>query len=308
MSITSILQAALLSPFTLTRGQGHSGHTYGPRDRETQRMVAPSMLEAFRRTHIFRPPCCLCPFLDDSNNYAEAFIGLVEAAHHEPNELRGEYVAVCSRQRCEYLLRLEIFYQLPHLMFINCTKRSRPLPPRALTHWSDLQRSTGRSGLHQIINGSTIVGGGHERLATMDQDQPEKARLKFMQSLIDGVSEHEFWLTFIQCISCKVVMIRRDAFSVHKCKSPENTRGRLDRGTHHYRPYPSGTPSHPAPACLHSPRIVSGRLLTLIGDAPETRPMASIQGGLRDATEIQRSLTPTDIVSSSSDSETDDSV
>lgn len=76
---------------------------YRPRDRETKRLVAPSMLADFRRTHMFRAPCCLCPFMDGSSDYVETFIGVVEVAHHQPNELHGEYVAVCSSQRCGYL-------------------------------------------------------------------------------------------------------------------------------------------------------------------------------------------------------------
>lgn len=92
-----------------------------PCDEATGERVPPSMLEAFRRTHDLKGPCCLCPFLDRSNNYAEAFIGIVEVARHElefsHSEPYGEYVAVCSRWRCGYFR--EYFLIWVNLMLNN---------------------------------------------------------------------------------------------------------------------------------------------------------------------------------------------
>lgn len=142
----------------------------------------------------------------------------------------------------------------------------------------------------------------------MDQAQPEKARLQFMQSLIEGVTEEQFWQTFIQCISCRVVMIRLGALSVHKCNAAnDDPRERPDRGIHRYRPYPAGAPNRRASSCLHrepSPLIITPHLQSLVGDAPESCPMSSIRSGVED-TGSRRSLTPTDILSAGSDSETD---
>ena len=72
---------------------------------ETGVRVAPSQLEAHRRSHEFQGPCCLCAFLD-RRQYTEAEIGIVEIAGGNDGEkrtvLEGEYVAICAKRRCGF--------------------------------------------------------------------------------------------------------------------------------------------------------------------------------------------------------------
>lgn len=99
----------------LSHRRGTPAHGFNrPTDSNRQR-IAPSELEAHRRTHEFRSPCCLCaadgthPSGFDSS-YIESQIGLVRT---HPDHLRqteygrynlnGEYVAVCAQRRCGYL-------------------------------------------------------------------------------------------------------------------------------------------------------------------------------------------------------------
>ncbi|KAJ3538316.1 hypothetical protein NMY22_g5223 [Coprinellus aureogranulatus] len=100
-----------------------------PVNPETNERVPPSMLESFRRSNNFRGPCCLCALLD-GKPYSETLIGIVEVpssstyGHHSYDDaLYGQYVAVCSRQRCGYSLWIEKFFPLKGLKVQPCLKR-----------------------------------------------------------------------------------------------------------------------------------------------------------------------------------------
>lgn len=84
------------------------------------------MLEAFRRTHDFRAPSCLCAFLDDED-YSESVIGIVEVARgnadgNHDSIMNGQYVAACARQRCGYFRKfcLESGWMKVSLTPIKC--------------------------------------------------------------------------------------------------------------------------------------------------------------------------------------------
>ncbi|TEB25634.1 hypothetical protein FA13DRAFT_1796327 [Coprinellus micaceus] len=285
-----------------------------PCDEETGEKTSPSMLEAFRRTHEFKGPCCLCPLLDESNNYAEAFIGIIEVARHEVSEstLHGDG-PFSQMNGLPASVRLETFFELPHLMVEACHKRGNPLPPQALNHRSDLQRAMDSPGLFQVINSPTIKGWGREWLSTMDPGLPEQARLSFMQKLTEGIAEEDFWLTFIQCASCGLVILRQGAFTIHKCNMPLSRVIRQGTQRNLACPYPSVAPNRHAPirVLTQAPsRIAPSRWWPSIGDTPETRPLGVMQSRRRgERPTIRRSPTPTDVSSprsEGSDSEHDE--
>jgi len=69
-----------------------------PVDSQGQR-VAPSDLEEYRQTHLFRGPGCLCPLSGDGTT------AFVEAALHLATDgrLAGRYVAICAKEACGYI-------------------------------------------------------------------------------------------------------------------------------------------------------------------------------------------------------------
>lgn len=91
-----------LGLFLLLRGSVHVSRPFDP---ETQTRVPPNGLEAYRRTHYFKAPCCLCAFVEN-RNYSEARIGIVESFNGNEDRnrsvLHGEYVATCAAQACGY--------------------------------------------------------------------------------------------------------------------------------------------------------------------------------------------------------------
>jgi hypothetical protein len=116
---------------------------FRPVDRETGRRITPSDLEAHRRTHHFRSPCCLCAHLD-GKSYIESKIGIVQLPVQlaRASSLSGEYTAECASGRCGYLgefldvfprnttkprriVCLERFYILPILHLRGYPKRGR---------------------------------------------------------------------------------------------------------------------------------------------------------------------------------------
>ncbi|KAJ3546575.1 hypothetical protein NMY22_g1996 [Coprinellus aureogranulatus] len=197
-----------------------------PCDGESRTKVTPDRLESFRRTHEFRAPCCLCPFLDQSYQHKEAVIGIIEVAHSlldtSHSTFDGEYVAVCAAQRCGYSLRLEIFYPFDNLRIRAYPKRDVALPVQASVRVSeDLGPDVNHVGLSRLLDGSVSrVRGQRNRLALMRPDVPWKARDSFIDKLYKGIPESEFWRTFVQCTECKGVVLRLGMFTSHYCRTP----------------------------------------------------------------------------------------
>ncbi|KAJ3518698.1 hypothetical protein NMY22_g13547 [Coprinellus aureogranulatus] len=255
---------------------------------KTGEKVSPGMLEAFRRTHEFRGPCCFCPLIDGSDRYEETFIGITETFHPEKDlhrGLTGEYVAICSRQRCGYFLRLELFYSLDSLKTQACRRRGYVRRFQELARLPDLLADTNRFGLHQVLDyGATFVRDGKRhglRAERLEMPRGEKDRL--MYTFEKGMAEDEFWRTFVQCPECKIVMLRQGMDLAHKCRIPEaNTLKR-----HH--PY-YGSRLHSS-NLKSPPRLTSASHLApglIPGDIPETLTMRSMRMA-------SRSPTPTEV-------------
>ncbi|KAJ3504471.1 hypothetical protein NMY22_g17913 [Coprinellus aureogranulatus] len=255
-----------------------------PADERSGRKIPPNMLESLRRTHVFRGPCCLCPFLNQANHYEETFIGIVEGLHPDVDssrELSGEYAAVCSRQRCGYFLRLELFYPLNNLKLEVFPKRRNQRDYQQLAHKFDLLGYANRFGLRQVVSyGATIVIDGRRygpRFERLQMPQDEKDIL--MRKFEEGMAEAEFWSTFLQCPECKLVLLRQGMLISHKCRVVDENS--LKRTHPYFTRFRSTNPRITRVA----PRILPG---VLLGDTPENRTMVSFHR--------ERSATPTDIL------------
>lgn len=116
-----------------------------PVDKNTGERVLPNQLEALRRSHVFRNPCCLCAVIN-GRTYPEAEIAIVKLDKGEDecslSVLDGEYVAICAKRRCgffcessiytfppsaiallHFTVRLEMFFPLEHLQEQTCRPR-----------------------------------------------------------------------------------------------------------------------------------------------------------------------------------------
>ncbi|KAJ3533282.1 hypothetical protein NMY22_g7399 [Coprinellus aureogranulatus] len=245
-----------------------------PLDPTTKRRIPPSELEAFRRTHIFTGPCCLCSYLE-GGGYTEARIAIVSTAkagiggetHLGASGIGGEYVAVCARQRCGYFLCLERFYPLDGLRLRVCRKRAAPLPVEDLSIVSILgKESKGGGGLVQII-GDTFARGPGDLLRQFDIEARKKAHLRRVKVFGDGVPQDMFWGMFVQCIACKLVMFA-DCCSTHTCQHQlSNVSIDMDLSSRHH-------PYHPRP--LRVSRFGS-RFGRSIGDHPEVTRARSLR-------------------------------
>ncbi|KAJ2930846.1 hypothetical protein H1R20_g6239, partial [Candolleomyces eurysporus] len=160
-----------------------------PYDLEMGRRLFPSEFEGYRRTHEFEAPSCMCAHLD-GQDYTESRIGIVETLNDDRDRnlstLHGEYVAICAKQRCGYLLCLERFYAVGHLKLRKCRKRAQPLPPQELTCISSLGRSlSGGNGLFQVMQDAVVRGrpnGGLEAEDPADQQAEKSALYRHLQT------------------------------------------------------------------------------------------------------------------------------
>lgn len=74
-----------------------------PCDPVTAELIPPSELEEHCRTHLVRPPCCLCPVETSGKGYTPSRISIVEViGPNSTSVLNGEYVASCASNRCGY--------------------------------------------------------------------------------------------------------------------------------------------------------------------------------------------------------------
>ncbi|KAJ3518521.1 hypothetical protein NMY22_g13632 [Coprinellus aureogranulatus] len=237
-----------------------------PFDPEHRRRVLPCEMERFRRTHHFHGPCCLCAFLE-GDGYTEARIGVVEAGDWDRDvsaaAIQGEYVAVCAKQRCGYVLCLDRFFALDHLRIRRHIKRAKPLPPQELTYISDVSQSfRAGTGLFQAMPNAIIRGRARRLEVTSPDARKEKDDL--VKTLSEGVPESQFWTSFVQCVHCKAVMLRSGIQAFHTCKTAE----RIHR---QYTPVSLRGRSGEVPATPFRPKVDRS-----IGDAPEIRHLASL--------------------------------
>ncbi|TEB19267.1 hypothetical protein FA13DRAFT_1719021 [Coprinellus micaceus] len=246
-----------------------------PFDLETGQRVPPSMLESYRRTHMFQAPSCLCAFLDKVD-YTESVIGIIEVAtggnadENHDSILNGQYVAVCERRRCGYSLCLEKFYMLSGLKMQGCLKRETPLSLREMSYVSDLRGpaySQSKAGLLQMI-GEPSIRGGRFRFPYVKPDVSKKEKDALLRSLTEGMGEDLFYGTFVQCFICKDIMLRPGMFGPHRCSSQK-------RKNRHPTPCFSTSGFH-GPGYRALRRGEAPLLGRIPGDVPEAQPLASL--------------------------------
>ncbi|KAH6866051.1 hypothetical protein BKA70DRAFT_1454641 [Coprinopsis sp. MPI-PUGE-AT-0042] len=204
---------------------------YWPTDVDGQR-IAPSELEAHRRTHEFRSPCCLCA-ADGTHpsgfesSYTEAQIGIVTKLPNEGLQseygcyaLTGEYVAICAQRRCGYLVCLEWFYALPLLFVRKHEERENPLPQQELTYIDNLglsEEGSEDAGLFQTLPQTLNTRGTKRKLQNANFDSLDDLPNQIEALIRDGVPESVFWSMFIQCSACKIITATSVFAHLHDC-------------------------------------------------------------------------------------------
>ncbi|TDL14631.1 hypothetical protein BD410DRAFT_845860 [Rickenella mellea] len=86
---------------------------FGPNESPfTRGRVPPTEFSAYRRTHKFKFPCCLCPSLSRLLGQNDRSRIYTEAAIYRPTEgpYKGKFVAQCAQGRCGYLVPIEEIY------------------------------------------------------------------------------------------------------------------------------------------------------------------------------------------------------
>ncbi|KAJ3521852.1 hypothetical protein NMY22_g12142 [Coprinellus aureogranulatus] len=220
----------------------------------TSERIPPSDWEPFRKTHIFRAPCCLCALLDNKP-YTESRVAVVEIISGDPDGPKGEYIATCAKQRCGF-----IYY---------------PLEPQELAYISDIDKSLTRSGgLYQALNKAVVRGRGRQLLA-MSPFEAQKGREDLIHNLSEGITEARFWATFVQCLVCRKVLFR-ETFSVFHTGCIEN---RGDDGSIHNQ-------RSRGPAMHWQTTIPFPALIASAGDVAEELPLRSLYSDSPTPTEI----------------------
>ncbi|KAG1843991.1 hypothetical protein C8R48DRAFT_780445 [Suillus tomentosus] len=103
--VVSMLVQILTTRHGILHYHGETGElaTYQwPTDRHG-RKIHPSQFEAYRETHAFRYPSCLC---SRDGNYVEASV-----FERTQGICRGEYIAECATSTCAYMLNVEKFFE-----------------------------------------------------------------------------------------------------------------------------------------------------------------------------------------------------
>ncbi|TEB18702.1 hypothetical protein FA13DRAFT_1803135 [Coprinellus micaceus] len=246
-----------------------------PLNPETETRVPPSKLEAYRRTHHFRGPCCLCAFASN-RSYTEAKIGIVETFNGDKDRncsvLHGEYVATCATQACGYFLCLERFYPVRGLKVQVYAKRGTyALGFIALMRVFDVPKSfRAGDGLFQVMTDSVIRG--RPRCFQVINPVPRKVRDAIARELWRGVNEDRFWDLFVQCLVCKTVALRQAMSGGHNCSI-------ADGGDKRYHPYGG------------SYRGLTAHVESIPGDVPQSSQLRS----------LSPSPTPTEIIPETED-------
>ncbi|KAJ3549641.1 hypothetical protein NMY22_g799 [Coprinellus aureogranulatus] len=233
-----------------------------PCDAESGQRIPPSMLQEHQQSHDFRPPCCLCSFLDDVD-YTESVIGIVDtgsntsAAGESNSTMNGQYVALCSRRRCGYVLCLERFYLINGLRLQVNRKRDLYYhldwtAPESISPSQELNCFSDTPDLGVSVPGHHNRGGplfqlmvpappqhgeflqpilevpaglcelpAPSNLANYGHTKPkmsEKSARKFMRDLMHGMAEDIFCRTFAQCLICKAVVMQK-GMALHRCSN-----------------------------------------------------------------------------------------
>ncbi|TEB33307.1 hypothetical protein FA13DRAFT_1708645 [Coprinellus micaceus] len=190
-----------------------------PVDPGNGQRLAPSDFESHRRTHELRAPCCLCAFLE-GEGYTESRIGIAETVTQDLTRnqsiLNGEIVAVCGKQRCGYFLCLERFYPVRGLKSRICRERRVVLAPQDVLPPVEVDESFRvGDGLFQVMTNAAIRG-KRDRVFQVVKPQKE-VKQTVVRSLAKGISEEQFWATFVQCLVCKDVIFRETFGANHVC-------------------------------------------------------------------------------------------
>ncbi|KAG2744886.1 hypothetical protein P692DRAFT_20850060 [Suillus brevipes Sb2] len=162
--------------------------------------VVPSDLVAYRKSHRFRGPRCLCAFLDDHkpNDHHEAAIVMLKRGPRT-----GEYVACCASSKCGYVA------------FIEQTFNSCELPVKRYS-----RRNPDEARPHDIM----FLDGEDIKLEFIQKRQRQRNKthdtfdrlLKLDSFTQPGLTEAEFRRFLTRCNNCQLIMTRR-TFERHHC-------------------------------------------------------------------------------------------
>ncbi|TDL14629.1 hypothetical protein BD410DRAFT_845858 [Rickenella mellea] len=96
---------------------------------------------AYRRTHVFKFPCCLCPFLSERLGQVERSKLYTESAVYLTKEgpYKHKYVAQCAKGRCGYLVPLETIFPLTSVQLKKYPRCALDDPaPGPIWHYTEM--------------------------------------------------------------------------------------------------------------------------------------------------------------------------
>ncbi|KAJ3512640.1 hypothetical protein NMY22_g15271 [Coprinellus aureogranulatus] len=185
--------------------------------------VKPENLDPLRLTHYFKGPCCYCAWLE-GHLFSEAKMGiaLFVTQPGKPDCL-GQYVAFCARQKCGYIVYLDIFYAHDALLTKEYHAREKPL--KTLDPFcfftDDTEETAKKAGLRQfqVLHDDSSNALRGSRLLLRREDPRKFAEMEdsIEKLLKDGLPGGDFWDLFTQCMSCNYVMPRHHFPYSHRC-------------------------------------------------------------------------------------------
>ncbi|TEB25443.1 hypothetical protein FA13DRAFT_1796523 [Coprinellus micaceus] len=117
---------------------------------------------------------------------------------------------------------LERFYPLIFLKIQVCNPRKRALAPAELATITDLDKSLrGGDGLFQLMT-DVVVRGSGRRLEKVHPDSAKEVKDSLVNELTEGMTEDRFWATFVQCLVCKTVTLRKHFAVNHVCGAKQD--------------------------------------------------------------------------------------
>ncbi|OBZ76256.1 hypothetical protein A0H81_01031 [Grifola frondosa] len=176
------------------------------------RRVTPSALRERRMTYKFTGPCCLCPnATPDEGHYTEAATLI---AIEGP--CSGEYVAMCAKGSCGYLVYLERIFAA---FFVKSKQYDRREPgdlrPATVFHFSEVeldnafrrrQSGTEHSDSRKLKRTYAMLDVTAEEIKVTPADRPVPRPiiiddvLRKLDSLLDpGISDAQFGFVMARC-------------------------------------------------------------------------------------------------------------